>query len=32
VVIPSISADGFAGPPPAGVQVEAYDVLGERIL
>jgi len=32
VVIYSIFADGFAGSPSSGVQVEAYDVLGERIL
>jgi RimJ/RimL family protein N-acetyltransferase len=32
VVIYSIFADGYEGSPPAAAGVEAYDVLGERIL
>jgi len=32
VVIYSLFADGFPGSPAASAQVEAYDVVGERIL
>jgi RimJ/RimL family protein N-acetyltransferase len=32
VVIYSIFADGFPGSPAASAQVEAYDVVGERVL
>ena len=32
VVVYSIFADGFAGSPVASAELEAYDVLGERVL
>jgi hypothetical protein len=32
VVIYSIFADGYEGSPSAAAELEAYDVVGERIL